>query len=323
MSFGGIGSANPQGAGHKADALNHLFLPAQLILPKYEIHIMAYTRRFGVLESKETRNPLLKVASKKSLSTAASGLALLTAILVAGCATAPPASDTAGTQAYNEQNDPIEPTNRVFYAVNDKIDRYAFKPVAQGYVDITTVGIRNHVGNFVTNIAEPGRIVYFMFGGKSRDAGTALVRFVVNSTVGVAGIFDPATSLGYQETDTDFGLTLAEWGVPAGPYLYLPVFGPSGARDVFSLPAQFFLTPIEPAPESTALRAFSYTETALLLVNTRAQFIQPIDQIEATALDPYATFRSLYRQERASQLQLIDQRNVLTPPDWYPQPAQK
>ena len=96
------------------------------------------------------------------------------------------------------------------------------------------------------------------------------------------------------------------------------VFGPSGARDVFSLPAEFFLTPLEPAPTSLALRIFGYSETALRLVNTRAQFIQPIDQIEATALDPYATFRSLYRQERASQLQVIDQRDTPTPPDWYP-----
>jgi phospholipid-binding lipoprotein MlaA len=270
-----------------------------------------------------TRHAPYKAASKPSrLAAFALGVVVITTMLT-GCASAPAPSDAAGTQAFHEQNDPIEPTNRFFYAVNDKIDRYAFKPVAQGYVAITTVGIRNHVGNFVTNIAEPGRIVYFMFGGKSRDAGTALVRFVVDSTVGVGGILDPATSLGYPETDTDFGLTLAEWGIPAGPYLYLPVFGPSGARDVFSLPAEFFLTPIEPAPASTALRAFSYTETGLRLVNTRAQFIQPIDQIEATALDPYATFRSLYRQERASQLQLIDQRNVLTPPDWYPQPAQK
>jgi phospholipid-binding lipoprotein MlaA len=241
--------------------------------------------------------------------------------LLSGCATPPPASDTAGTQAFEDQNDPIEPTNRFFYAVNDKIDHYAFKPLAEGYVDITTVGIRNHVGDFVTNFSEPGRVVYFMFGGKSRDAGTALVRFLVNSTAGIGGIFDPATALGYQETDTDFGLTLAEWGVPAGPYLYLPIFGPSGARDVFSLPAEFFLTPLEPAPTSLGVRIFGYSETALHLVNTRAQFIQPIDQIEATALDPYATFRSLYRQERASQLQQIDQRNVLTTPDWFPQPA--
>ncbi len=276
-----------------------------------------------MLKAKPARMRSWKPAAKSWRLSALAVPGFLCGALLTGCATAPPQTDAAAYQAYQQQNDPIEPTNRFFYAVNDKIDRYAFKPVAQGYVDITTVGFRNHVGNFVTNIAEPGRIVYFMFGGKSRDAGTALVRFVVDSTVGIGGIFDPATAIGYKETDTDFGLTLAEWGVPAGPYLYLPVFGPSGARDVFSLPAEFFLTPIEPAPTSLALRVFGYSETALHLVNTRAQFIQPIDQIEATALDPYATFRSLYRQERASQLQLIDQRNVLTPPDWYPQPAQK
>jgi phospholipid-binding lipoprotein MlaA len=243
--------------------------------------------------------------------------------LLSGCATAPPKSDAEGYQAYVQQNDPIEPTNRVFFSINDKIDRYALKPVAQGYVDITTPAIREHVGDFTNNIAEPGRLIYFMFGGKPRDAGTSLVRFLVNSTVGIGGIFDPATSLGYPETDTDFGLTLAEWGVPAGPYLYLPVFGPSGARDVLYLPAAYFLTPVEAAPASTALSVFSYSETGLRLVNTRAEFIDPIDQIEATALDPYATFRSLYRQQRASQLQLIDQRDTPTIPDWYPRPAQK
>ncbi len=258
---------------------------------------------------------------RRWLGVAAPGL-LLTGLL-AGCATAPPKTDTANYQAYQQQNDPLEPTNRVFYTINDKIDRYAFKPLAQGYVDITTVGIRNHVGNFITNIGEPGRLVNFMAEGKPRDAGTSLVRFLVNSTVGIGGIFDPATKLGYPETDTDFGLTLAEWGVPAGPYIYLPVFGPSGARDIASLPVEFYATPMEVAPASHALTYFGYSETALRLVNTRAQFIGPIDQIQETALDPYATFRSLYRQVRASQLQLIDQRNGPTPPDWYPQPPAK
>jgi len=254
---------------------------------------------------------------QRRFTSIAAPASLILAGLLSACATPPPQSDTADYQAYVQQDDPIEPTNRVFYNVNDKIDRYAFKPIAKGYVAITNQTIRNHVGDFVTNIQEPGRLVYFMFGGKPRDAGTSLVRFMVNSTVGVGGIFDPATALGYPETDTDFGLTLAEWGVPAGPYIYLPVFGPSGARDIFSIPAQFFLTPVEVAPASEALRIFNYSETALHLVNTRAQFLDPIDQIQATALDPYATFRSLYRQERASQLQLIDQRDTPTIPDWY------
>jgi phospholipid-binding lipoprotein MlaA len=247
--------------------------------------------------------------------------ALFLAIALSGCAHAPPKTDAAAYEAYQAQNDPIEPTNRFFYAVNDRIDRYAFKPVAQGYVAITTQGIRNHVGYFVGNIGEPARMVNFMFEGKSRDAGTSLVRFVLNSTIGIGGIFDPAAALGYKELDTDFGLTLAIWGVPAGPYVYLPVFGPSGARDMLNIPIEFYATPMALAPESTALNDFGWAQSGLHLINTRAEYLQPIDQIRATALDPYATFRSLYRQSRASQLQEIDQRNVLTPPDWVRRPA--
>jgi phospholipid-binding lipoprotein MlaA len=235
---------------------------------------------------------------------------------LAGCATAPPASQPAAYAAYQEKNDPLEPTNRFFYAVNDKLDTYAIKPVAQGYVDVTPEAVRKHVGQFVTNIGEPARLINFMLEGKPRAAGTSLVRFLVNSTIGIGGIFDPAGGLGYPETDTDFGITLAIWGVPAGPYLYLPVFGPSGARDVLNVPVEFYATPMAVAPASHALTYFGYAETAVHLVNTRADYIGPIDDIQATALDPYATFRSLYRQSRDSQIQQIDRANTPTPPDW-------
>jgi phospholipid-binding lipoprotein MlaA len=195
------------------------------------------------------------------------------------------------------------------------------KPVAQGYVDITTQGIRNHVTNFVTNIGEPARWINFMAEGMPRDAGTAFVRFLVNSTIGIGGIFDPAGALGYHETDTDFGLTLAIWGMPPGPYLYIPLLGPSGVRDALNLPVMWFATPMEVAPECTMLNDFGYAESGLHLINTRANFIAPIDQVKATALDPYATFRSLYRQSRASSVQQIYISEGLPPPAWT-QPQQ-
>ena len=270
--------------------------------------------------------PLQTMNDKLARTKRACGLAapaLLLAAGLSGCAQAPPKADTAAYEAYQAQNDPLEPTNRFFYAVNSRIDRYAFKPVAQGYVHITTQGIRNHVGYFVSNIGEPVRMVNFMLEGKSRDAGTALARFVLNSTIGIGGIFDPASALGYKELNTDFGLTLAVWGLPPGPYLYVPVFGPSSARDVWNIPVEFFATPMEVAPESTALNDFGWAQTGLHLVNTRAEYLQPIAQIKATALDPYATFRSLYRQSRAAELKEIYQRNVLTPPDWVRRPAAK
>ncbi|MBU6419942.1 MAG: VacJ family lipoprotein [Proteobacteria bacterium] len=261
----------------------------------------------------------LKNRFRHGLAMTIPALALATAL--AGCATAPPKSDTADYQAYQQLNDPLEPTNRVFFKVNNTLDRYVMKPVAEGYVHITTQGIRNHVGDFASNIDEPARMLNFMAEGYPRDAGTSLVRFLVNSTVGIGGIFDPASALGYPETDTDFGLTLASWGVPPGPYLYLPAFGPSGVRDVWTYPFDWFATPMEAAPASAALSDFGYSETGIHLINTRAGLLSTIDQINATALDPYATFRSLYRQSRASQLQQIQQRDTRTWPDWYHQPA--
>ncbi len=262
----------------------------------------------------------LKHRLRFGLATSIPALAL--AGVLAGCATAPPKSDTADYQAYQQLNDPLEPTNRVFFKVNNTLDTYVMKPVAKGYVDITTQGIRNHVTDFTSNIGEPARMLNFMAEGYPTDAGTSLVRFLVNSTVGIGGIFDPAAAIGYPKTDTDFGITLASWGVPAGPYLYLPAFGPSGVRDVWKYPVEWFATPIEAAPASAALSDFGYSQTGIDLINTRATYLQPIDQINATALDPYATFRSLYRQSRASELQQIQQRDSRTWPDWYHQTAQ-
>jgi phospholipid-binding lipoprotein MlaA len=255
----------------------------------------------------------LKRRSRHSLAAIAPGLLLATAL--SGCATAPPKTDTADYQAYRQLNDPIEPTNRFFYRVNDSLDTYVMKPVAKGYVHITTQGIRNHVSDFITNIGEPYRWLNFVAEGMPRAAGTSFVRFLVNSTIGIGGIFDPASALGYHETDTDFGVTLAVWGMAPGPYLYLPVFGPSGVRDALNIPVSFYLTPMEAAPESDMLNDFGYAVTGLHLINTRAEFLTPIDQVKATALDPYATFRSLYRQSRASEIQQIYISDGRTPPD--------
>ena len=238
--------------------------------------------------------------------------------LLAGCATPPPRSNQAAYQAYRQQNDPLKPMNKAFYHFNNTLDTYVLKPVALGYIDVTTPGIRGHVSDFMSNLQAPAQLLYFMASGKPRDAGTTLVRFLVNSTVGIGGIFDPARTLGYHHVYTDLGLTLAGYGVPAGPYLYLPLFGPSGVRDATNIPANFVMTPTFPAPPSTGLTIFNYSGDALNTVNTRAELHGTLSNIKSTALDPYATFRSLYRQHRAAQLKTINQRDVVTPPAWYP-----
>ncbi|HQT88578.1 MAG TPA: VacJ family lipoprotein [Acidiphilium sp.] len=248
--------------------------------------------------------------------------ALGSAGLLAGCATPPPQSNVAAYRAYQQQNDPLKPFNKASYRFNNVLDANVLKPVAQGYKAVTTVGIRHHVSDFMSNLNEPGELVNFMAAGKPRDAGTALMRFVVNSTVGIGGIFDPAGSLGYHHVHTDVGLTLAGYGVPPGPYLYLPLFGPSGVRDATQIPVGFVLTPAAAAPPSTGLTIFNYSSDGLHIVNERATYLGMLGNIKATALDPYATFRSLYRQHRAAQLKSIDRHDVPTVPAWY-SPAQR
>lgn len=243
-------------------------------------------------------------------------------VLLAACATPPPKSNHLAYEAYRQQNDPLKPMNRTFYRVNNALDDYFMRPVARGYVAVTNQPIRNHVTDFMRNLTAPGKLVNFMIAGKPTDAGTTLVRFLLNSTIGIGGIFDPAGALGYKPVYTDVGLTLAGYGVPPGPYLYLPFFGPSGARDITSIPADFVLSPTFFPPASTGLTAFSWSSTALNLVNLRASYLGTIKHIKESSLDPYATFRSLYRQHRAAQLKTINERDIATPPAWYT-PAQR
>ncbi|MGC8527575.1 MlaA family lipoprotein [Acidiphilium sp.] len=239
-------------------------------------------------------------------------------VLLAGCATPPPRSNKAAFEAYQQQNDPLKPANKVFYHFDNVLDTYVLRPVAVGYSHITTPAIREHVSDFMQNMDGPAELLEFMASGKPRDAGTTLVRFIVNSTVGIGGIFDPASAIGYKRVYTDLGLTLAGYGVPEGPYLYLPFAGPSDVRDASVLPAGFFLTPTVAAPPSTGLTIFNYSSDALDVVNKRANLLGTISNIKKSSLDPYATFRSLYRQHRAAQLRTINERDIATPPAWYP-----
>ncbi len=250
-------------------------------------------------------------------------LAALMVTTLAGCATPPPKTDIAATQAFRDENDPLQPMNRDLYGFNDRLDAYVAKPITHTYVNITNQWFRSHASNFTSNIGTLREAIYFMASGKPRDAGTALVRFVVNSTVGIGGIFDPATGLGYHKIDTDLGLVLAGYGVGEGPYLFIPVTGPTTLRDGTASIASLFVTPIPYGPTGTAGTIFRYSVTALGGVNTRAKLDPTIDDIKATSLDPYAAFRSLYRQSRASQLARIDACDTPTVPDWFPQQKQE
>ena len=214
-----------------------------------------------------------------------------------------------------ELNDPLEPTNRFFYRVNDGLDTYVLRPVAVAYRQVPQ-GVRTPVHNLLTNIQAPAAFANDVLQAHPRKAGDMMMRFVINSTVGVAGLFDVATGAGYPEHETDFGLTLAVYGVGEGPFLFLPVLGPSNPRDAGGFAGQIALDPLTYASFGGS-RTLGISRFGLTAVDTRERLIDPIDQVKRGALDPYATFRSLYRQNRADEVARARQDRPATVPAWF------
>jgi phospholipid-binding lipoprotein MlaA len=250
-------------------------------------------------------------------------LPLLAVLSISACATKPPASDPDALAEYNQTNDPLEPTNRVFYAVNNGLDTVILKPVAKAYRYVVPEPVRTGVHNVLSNIGTPVQLTNDILEGKPRRAGDTTMRFLINTTVGVFGIFDFATGWGYPNHDADFGMTLASWGVPEGPFLFLPVLGPSDPRDASGFGIDFLFDPFTwiGGPHDTGFTVFNWTKFGLNAVDSRERVLDALDQIQKTALDPYATFRSLYRQHRHSQIEELRNDNRATVPAWFSQPA--
>ncbi len=244
-------------------------------------------------------------------------LLLAAALLSLGaCATRPPASDPEALAEYRENNDPIEPTNRVFYRINDGIDTYVLRPIAVGYRDFVPGAVRRPISNVLANVSAPVVFANDVLQARPRRAGDTFMRFLINTTAGVGGIFDVASDWGYPAHGTDFGLTLALWGIPDGPFLFLPVLGPSNPRDATGFAGNAVLSPFTWATFGGDT-AFNVSRFALGAVDTRERLIDPIDDIKRTALDPYATFRSLYRQNRASEVERTREVDRATVPAWF------
>ena len=232
---------------------------------------------------------------------------------LAACATRPPASDPEALADYKATNDPFEPTNRVFYAVNNGLDTVVLRPIALAYKYVVPAPVRTGVHNVLENLGSPVIFSNDLLQGKPRRAGDTALRFLINTTVGVVGIFDVAKSAGYPEHSTDFGVTMALWGVPEGPFLFLPVLGPSDPRDAAGFGVDVALDPLTWIGRGTVVTDLDWTRYGLEAVDIRTGVLGEIGQIKKTALDPYATFRSLYRQHRASQIE--DTRQNYTVPE--------
>lgn len=204
----------------------------------------------------------------------------------------------AGAIAGENPNDPYEGFNRSMFAVNEVIDKYAVKPVAQAYDNVTPLPVKAGVGNFFGNAGDLLIGVNSALQGKFSDAGVDIGRLLINSTVGILGLFDVASELGLEKHDEDFGQTLAVWGVGSGNYLYWPVIGASNLRDTAGFVAWSFADPLMQARPVSVRNSM----TALRFVDIRASLLPADKVIEEAALDKYAYVRDAYQQRRRNQI---------------------
>jgi phospholipid-binding lipoprotein MlaA len=203
-----------------------------------------------------------------------------------------------------DENDPLEGVNRAVFEFNRVVDGLLIKPAAQIYRGVLPQQAQDSVRSFLRNLRTPAILVNDVLQGDMDRAGTTISRFLVNTTLGIGGLFDVAGDhLGIPFHDDDFGQTLAVWGVGEGPYLVLPILGPSNPRDVVGLASEWYLDPVN--LYFTNVRDddwVPWVRAGLTGVDARARSLDALDQLERTSLDYYAAIRSLYRQNRDNQI---------------------
>ncbi|GAA4857037.1 VacJ family lipoprotein [Luteimonas vadosa] len=193
--------------------------------------------------------------------------------------------------------DPWEPLNRRVHAFNNAIDRRIATPLARAYVAAVPRPVRLGVSNFFNNLGQPVSAINALLQGKPVQASASLARFLVNATVGVAGVFDPATRMNIPNRSEDFGQTLGVWGWETSRYVELPLFGPRTVRDVFGLVGDAPLSPVQQVDNAEA----RFFLQGLQLVDLRTQLFA-IDSMREGATDEYALFRDSWMQRRQYQI---------------------
>jgi phospholipid-binding lipoprotein MlaA len=238
----------------------------------------------------------------KPRASAAATLGLL--LCCCGCAASP--RDAVTADDADAEHDPAERVNRAIFKANVAADHAVMKPAAQAYVEHVPEGVQKGIHNVVQNLKEPAVAVNDALQGNVNRAWESVQRLAVNSTVGVAGIFDVASQLGVPPHKADFGQTLAVWGVGEGPFIELPLLGPSNARDAVGTAVDMAMNPLTYVGGAPATYAGVATGGANV-VDTRAQHLHDLDELERNSLDYYATLRSVYRQHRDAEISAVKQ----------------
>jgi phospholipid-binding lipoprotein MlaA len=213
-------------------------------------------------------------------------LAAAAVVALSGCAVGP------------DKRDPMENWNRAVFNYNDKVDTYALKPVATGYKNVTPTFVQTGVNNFFGNLQDLWTGGNNLLQGKGGDAVSDIGRFALNSTFGVLGLFDIASEAGLRKHKEDFGQTLGRWGVQPGPYVMLPLLGPSTLRDTVGLPLDFAADPWS-YKEPVHVRTIG---GVVRVVDQRAALLDASTLLEDAALDRYEFIRDGFLQRRQSQV---------------------
>ena len=217
---------------------------------------------------------------------------LVCSIIFQGCATAPKKND--------QDLDPIDPhekVNRVSYNFTDRVDRLLFEPVVNVYIDYVPNAAQRSIGNFYDNLSYPNVVLNDFLQGKVQQGLQDTLRFAVNSSIGLFGLFDMATHMGLQKHDEDFGQTLGVWGVDTGSYLFIPFLGPSSERDVTNIPVSLFTNVLFYAGLVVG-SSFAAPLTILGAIDKRARLSGPMRIRDEAALDPYLFVREASLQQR-------------------------
>ncbi len=226
-----------------------------------------------------------------------SGLMAL-GLAFSGCA-APGPAVVAGGEAFN---DPLEDTNRAIFDVNQVIDRNVLLPAAKTYRTVLIPPMRQAFHDFMQNLNAPVVFANDLLQGQFGLAANTLGRVLINTSMGMGGMFDFATQFGIPYHPNDLGITLATWGIDEGPYLVLPVLGPSNPRDLVGQIGDGFADPGDQVASAYHRIWASMARALVSGIDERSRNIESLADIERTSLDYYATIRSLYRQRRAAQI---------------------
>lgn len=235
-----------------------------------------------------TTSPQTKLTSdeNQALRRVALAASVCVAALLSGCATT-----TAGPA---NPADPLESMNRSIYSFNEGVDEAIFKPVATAYQNVTPRVARQGVTNFFDNLGDAWSFVNNVLQGQGQGAYNSMVRFSVNTVLGIGGLFDIASEAGIERRKQDFGQTLGRWGMPTGPYLVLPFWGPSTVRDSAGLVVDAFGYPANTMDDVRWRNSLF----GLRMVNNRANLLKAGDVLDSVALDKYSLVRDVYLRSR-------------------------